>query len=134
MSALGGIEIVFLATTLLFRTLRELQTESNILKEISGEYKLETCDGKIEKVDILVKDNEGTEIGFKKREDGNYYVVIPRAESEEMRKKQEELVNRIRRKYAYNLVKEDLKRKGFTIVEEKEVGKNTIKIVARRWR
>jgi len=135
MSALGGIEVVFLATALLFRTLRELQIESDILKEIKEEeYKMETCDGKIEKVDILVKDYEGTTVGFKKREDGIYQAIIPRVGSEVMRKKHEQLVNHIRRRYAYNLVKEDLKRKGFTIVEEKEVGKDTVKIVARRWR
>lgn len=138
MSVCGGIELIILSLVLLQKTLDELNFKVSLKKALKEEkenniYTIETQDGKIEKVDILVENVEGIKIGFQKQKDGHYRIIPGKVSSENI-KKQKKLIGQIKQRYAYNLVKEELKKRGYTIVEEKNIEKNLIKIVARRWR
>lgn len=96
--------------------------------------KMKTSDGIIHNVDVLVKDENNRNIGFEKQKDGSYVVIADSAGLTPVQlKKQKAFINNIKRKYAYNMILGELRKKGYQIAEEKKVEKNTIKLVARRW-
>lgn len=117
--------------------MNELNLQHEILKELEKDaehlFEMETTEGTIEKVNILITDPYGLKMGFQKQKDGKYRVITS-ASSQSRIKQQEKIANAIKQRYAYNRVKEELKVKGYTVVEEKNIGNKTIKIVARRWR
>jgi len=96
--------------------------------------KMKTSDGAIHNVDVLVKDENNRNIGFKKQKNGSYTVIADSAGLNPIQlKKQNEFINKIRQRYAYNMVLNELKKKGYQVAEEEKQEKNTIKLVARRW-
>lgn len=137
MSALGGIEVCLFGIRMLTDVLSELAQDYAMIKEIESgknrQYEIVNCNGKKEQVDILVTDSQKQKIGFQKQADGSYRAIASYRNTEQ-KKHQEKLLNKIRQKYAYKTVMNDLKRKGYNIVEEKNVEDNTIRIVARRWK
>ncbi|MBM3249542.1 MAG: DUF1257 domain-containing protein [Candidatus Omnitrophica bacterium] len=95
---------------------------------------MRTADGKVHKVDLVIKDEFGKEIGFEKTEQGNYRIVSDSSGlNQNQIRKQQEFVKKIRQRYAYNKVVEELRKQGYTIAEEEKVEKNTIRLVARKW-
>jgi hypothetical protein len=139
MSAGGGITLIIWSLELLLKTVEELNFLITFKRELEGDRKLkdalkiETKDGNFEKVDVLVENDEGIKIGFQKQKNGQYRIISGKV-SDELKEKQKKLIGQIKQRYAYNLVKEELTKKGYTVVEEKNLDKNAIKIVARRWR
>jgi hypothetical protein len=139
MSAGGGITLIIWSLELLLKTVEELNFLITFKRELEGDRKLkdalkiETKDGNFEKVDVLVENDEGIKIGFQKQKNGQYRIISGKV-SDELKEKQKKLIGQIKQRYAYNLVKEELAKKGYTVVEEKNLDKNAIKIVARRWR
>jgi hypothetical protein len=139
MSAGGGIILIIWSLELLLKTVEELNFLITFKRELEGDRKLkdalkiETKDGNFEKVDVLVENDEGIKIGFQKQKNGQYRIISGKV-SDELKEKQKKLIGQIKQRYAYNLVKEELAKKGYTVVEEKNLDKNAIKIVARRWR
>lgn len=95
---------------------------------------MKAVDGTIHNVDVMVKDTNGRDVGFEKQKDGTYVIIADSAGlNQSQLKKQTEFINKIKQRYAYNMVITELKKKGYQVAEEKKVEANTVKLVARRW-
>ncbi len=128
MSSLGGIDLVIWSIGTLCSALKELRLNYERRKSIAS------TNGKICNVDIVVKDRFNRDIGFQKQEDGTYKIIADSSGlTSKQVKEQKKFINNIRRNYSYIMIKEELKKQGYQVVEEKEVRKDTIKLVARRW-
>ncbi len=115
-----------------------LSTLINSIVDLGIEYKksssIRTADGKIHKVDLVVTDDSGKEIGFKKAETGEYNIISDCQDlTKTQLKKQSDFIKKIRQRYAYNTVMDKLKKEGYVIAEEEKVQNNSIRIVARKW-
>jgi len=100
-------------------------------KEISS---MQTAGGKIYKVDLVVKDENGRDIGFQKTEKGDYKILADSGGlNAQQLKKQQDFIKQIRQRYAYNSVIDQLKKQGYVIAEEEKVQDNTIRVLARKW-
>jgi len=115
----------------------EIETDKKLIDILTTQEKtpllIETDNENVEKVDILIETPDGIKIGFKREKTGEYRIISNKV-SEELKEKQKKLINQIKQRYAYNIVKKELEKKGYGIVEEKKLEKNAIKIVARRWK
>lgn len=128
MSSGGSIRFVIWSIELLCRTISELKLTYEEKKAMTTE------DGKIHKVDVLVKDEFDKDIGFEKQKDGTYRIIADsRGLTFQQKQKQKKYINMIKRRYAYNMVTQELKKQGYQIVEEKKLEKDTVKVTARRW-
>lgn len=128
MSSGGSIGLTMNSLILLIEAIKELNAVSQ------EKARMKTSDGIMHNVDVMVKDENNRNIGFEKQKDGSYAVVADSAGlTDQQLKKQNEFINKIRQRYAYNAVLNELKKKGYQLAEEKKEGKNTIKLVARRW-
>ncbi|MDD5669080.1 MAG: DUF1257 domain-containing protein [Candidatus Omnitrophica bacterium] len=128
MSSGGGIQLVIYSIQELIKAIEDLQLARQ------EKTRIETETGRIEQVDVVVQDTNGKQVGFQKQKDGSYKVIADsRGLTAEQLKKQKEFINSIKRKYAYNMVTQQLQRQGYQIVEEKKVEKQAVKLVARRW-
>lgn len=106
--------------------------------DLGLEYKelcsMKTADGKVHQVDLLVKDRNGKDVGFEKTQNGTYQVITDTSGlNQDQIKTQQDFVNRIRQKYAYNKITDQLKSQGYIIAEEEKIQNNTIRLVARKW-
>jgi hypothetical protein len=111
-----------------------IQAISDLNAACREKAKMKATDGKIYDVDVVVKDENNREIGFQKQKDGSYAVIADCAGLNSAQlKKQNEFINKIKQRYAYNTILNELKKKGYQLAEEKKMEKNTIKLVARRW-
>ena len=110
------------------QTLSELQAEYEEAKTVT------TSDGVSRKVEVAIRDPHGRLIGLEKTRKGEYrFVADTKGLSNEQLKKQQVFINRIRQKYAYNKVINELKKQGYIISQEEKVQNNTIRLVARKW-
>jgi hypothetical protein len=92
---------------------------------------LRTADGRTHAVDLVVRDDEGTEVGVRvDRKTG----VATFVGHEGKDKRTTALAHRVVQRYAYSKVLEELKRKGYQIGKEEKQKDGTIKLVAQRWR
>lgn len=135
MSALCGIELTIESLMLLKKTLDELRIQYSILEELGKEerklFEMEDENGNIEQVDIVITGPYGSKMGFQKQK-GKGYRIISSASGGQIQM-QKDIADRIKSRYAYNRVKEELAQQGYSIVEEKNIGNKTVKILARRW-
>lgn len=91
-------------------------------------------DGTVCNVDVVVQDDNGRDVGFQKQDDGTYKVIADcEGLDQEQLKKQNEFINKVKRKYAYKMLMGQLKDQGYQVVEEENVGQDTVRLVARRW-
>lgn len=136
MSSCGGIELCLFSLGSLLETLEEMRREEKLIEAIQEArgvpVVLEKDDGTVEEVDILVRDVSGRRMGFRKNRQGEF-VPVYASEAPEVRSVQQKLYHRVRQKYVRRVITAELARKGYRIVEEKDVGKDTIRLVARRW-
>jgi hypothetical protein len=135
MSSSGGIDLVIYSIVTLISSIRALNLAFQDLRSAQAEKKMVTTDGKVYKVDVVVKDENNRAIGFQKQKDGAYKIIADSAGlNAEQLKKQNTLINKIKRHYAYTMVIQELKKQGYQIAEEKKLEKDTVKIIARRWK
>ncbi len=128
MSSHGSIITEIMDLIELKRTLADLQLKYTDAK------KMTTCDGAVHKVDVMIGDPNGRQIGLEKTEKGAYRFITDNAGLDNQQlKTQKDFLNKIRQKYAYNKIVTELKNQGYTISEEEKVQNNTIKLVARKW-
>ena len=121
-----GLEIRVMAT--LIKALVDLGKEYHTISS------MRTTDGKIHTVELMTTDDSGRVIGFQKTEKGDYAVIADCAGLSPAHKEaQDAFVKRIRQRYSYNRVIEELKEQGYVIAEEEQVQNNTIRLVARKW-
>lgn len=110
------------------RTLSQLQTQYQAIKS------MKTCDGKTHKVEVVIKDPTGRQIGLEKTDKGAYrFIADSEGLTKQEVKQQKTFINKIKQKYAYNKVISELKSQGYNICEEEKVTGNTIRLVARKW-
>jgi hypothetical protein len=122
MSQTVEMEIVMAIMSELVKSVRQSGAEWLERKE------LDTDRGKL-KVDYVVRDQDGTEIGVK---------VDPRTRAttlvtEGCRDKGKALAGRIAQRYAYARVVDELKRKGYQLARQETGNDGSIKLVAARW-
>jgi hypothetical protein len=128
MSSHGSIITEIMDLLELKNTLTQLELKYEEMKTISEES------GVVAKVDVLIKDPNGREIGLQKTDKGTYRIIADcKGLTSEQLKVQQKFVNKIKQKYAYNKVVTELKKQGYIIAEEEKVANNTIKLVARKW-
>jgi hypothetical protein len=121
-----GLELRVLAV--LIKSIVDLGCEYS---ELSS---MRTADGKIHKVDLVLKDENGKNIGFQKSKEGNYQIISDTSGLNNSQiLKQQEFIKKIRQRYSYNKVLDELKKQGYVIAEEEKVQNNTIRLVARKW-
>lgn len=133
MSSSGGIDLAIISIAGLIKTISELGLAYQMLRSSEKALKMTTADGKIHNVDVVVKDENNHSIGFQKQKDGSYKVIADSTGlSATQLKKQQEFINKIKRRYAYNMVIQELKKQGYQIADEKQE-KDTIRLTARRW-
>jgi len=118
--------------------IRALTTLITSIVELGHEYRelstMRTADGKIHQVDLVLKDENGKDIGFEKTKKGDYQIIADSSGLNNYQfKKQQDFIKQIRQRYAYNKVLEELKKQGYVIAEEEKVQNNTIRLVARKW-
>lgn len=128
MSSGGGVELVIYSIAALISAIGDLRIACQ------KKTRLETSNGEIHNVDVLVTDDNGRSVGFQKQDDGTVKVIADSAGLDAVQlKKQQMFINRIKHRYAYNTVIDELKKQGYNIIEEKKLEKDTVKVVARRW-
>lgn len=86
--------------------------------------------GNKESADLVIKKNNGYDIGFKK--EGQVYNIV--ADFWGVKEKQEVFTQKVMQKYSYNVVKQEALSQGFNISEEISQKDGTIKLVVQRWR
>lgn len=131
MSSGGLIGVEFRCLATLIKSIIDLGIE---YKKLSTPVPIKTSDGKIHNVDIVLKDENGKDIGFEKTKSGDYKIIADCSGlNKSQLKKQQDFIKSIRQKYAYNTVVEKLKKEGYVIAEEEKIQNNTIRLVARKW-
>lgn len=121
-----GLEIRCLA--FLIKSIVDLGME---YRELST---MKASDGTIHKADLVVTDKNGKAIGFEKTTKGDYKVITDCSElSPAQVKDQQNIVKKLRQRYSYNVVIDQLKKQGYVIAQEEKVKNNTIRLVARKW-
>lgn len=127
----SGAEIVGLEIRALFFLIKSIVDLGIEYKELCS---MRTADGKVHKVDLLVKDECGKDVGFEKTEKGDYRIIADTTGLDKAQiKRQREFVKKIRQRYAYNKITDELKKQGYIIAEEEKVQNNTVRLVARKW-
>lgn len=88
-------------------------------------------DGTVHAVDLVVRDEAGTEVGVAvDRQSGRASFVT----REKDPRRGTALANRVAQRYAYSRVMEELKRKGYQVAREEKQPDGSIRVVAQRWR
>lgn len=88
-------------------------------------------DGQVHAVDLVVKDEAGTEIGVSVDGRTGRATFVTREKDGRIGTA---LANRVAQRYAYSRVMEDLRRKGYQVAKEETQQDGTIRVVAQRWR
>jgi len=128
MSAGGLIGLEIRCLAMLIKSIVDLGVE---YKDLST---MRTADGTMHKVDLLIKDKNGKDIGFEKTKKGDYKIIADTSSlTGAQLKEQQRFINKIKQKYAYNRIMDVLKQQGYVIAEEEKVQNNTIRLVARKW-
>lgn len=137
MSCLGGMEIAIFLPLVFAATLLELGVSCYQAKKRGAKLEklmMTTLNQENHEVDALVRTESGRQIGFQAQKDGTYKIITDfEGLTPTQLKKDEDLIHQIKQRYAYNVIKGELKKQGYNIVEEKNLEDKTIKITARRW-
>jgi hypothetical protein len=121
-----GLEIRCLAA--LIKSIVDLGME---YRELAS---MKTSDGIIHKADLVVTDKNGKAIGFEKTAKGDYKIITDCSGLNPAQvKDQQNIVKKLRQRYSYNIVIDQLKKQGYVIAQEEKVQNNTIRLVARKW-
>lgn len=129
MSSLFGIDILVMSIGALMAVASDLKIAAQ------QKNQMRTQDGARHSVDMVIKDeNNNREIGFQKQKDGSYKIIADAAGLTSAQvKKQQQLINKVKQKYAYKVVVQELKKQGYQVAEEKAAEKGAIKLVVRKW-
>jgi hypothetical protein len=92
---------------------------------------LRTEDGRTHAVDLVVRDEAGTEVGVRVDRKSGVATFVGH---DGRNKAATALANRVVQRYAYSRVTDELKRKGYQIGKEEKQKDGTLKLVAQKWR
>jgi alkanesulfonate monooxygenase SsuD/methylene tetrahydromethanopterin reductase-like flavin-dependent oxidoreductase (luciferase family) len=93
------------------------------------ESRLETRDGRTHRVDYVVTDEEGTQVGIRIDPKTQRAVLV----SDGCGSRAQALAGRIAQRYAYARVTDELRRKGYRVTREQRGADGAIQLVATRW-
>lgn len=128
MSVYGRMATEILDYSTLKRTLSELEAQ------LEENTRISTSEGKKHSVDIAVVGPGGKRVGFKKTKTGAYEIINESCGlSNAQRIKLDAFINKIRQRYSYHRVVDELNSQGYVIAEEEKSADNTIRLVARKW-
>lgn len=128
MSSLFGIDLLIVSVGALMAAASELKVAHEQKKQ------MRTHDGSVHPVEVVIKDENNREIGFQKQKDGSYKIIADEAGlSQNQVKKQQQLINKVKQRYAYTMVVQELKKQGYQVAEEKAAEKGAIKLIVRKW-
>jgi hypothetical protein len=90
---------------------------------------LETRDGRRHRVDYVVTDEEGTQVGVRIDPKSKRAALV----ADGCGGRAEALAGRIAQRYAYARVTDELRRKGYRLTREQRAADGTVQLVATRW-
>jgi hypothetical protein len=82
---------------------------------------------------LEIKTGSSYSIGLRKKEQGYEMVADWWAIETFTGQKRDDIINKISRRYAYEMVMDKIKTMGYSVVEEEEDTKNNLRIMVRRW-
>ena len=110
-----------------FELLRE--AVADLRAGLAQQSKLETRDGQIHRVDYVITDEEGTQVGVRIDPKTKRAVLV----ADGCGSRAEAFAGRIAQRYAYARVTDELRRKGYQLTREQKAADGTIQLVAARW-
>lgn len=118
--------------------LRSLAILIKSIVDLGFEYKklssMPNTSEKIHNVELVVNDEFGKDINFEKTAGGEYQIVADSSGLDaDQLKRQQDFIKKIRQRYSYNKVTDELIKQGYIIAEEEKVSNNTVRLVARKW-
>lgn len=98
---------------------------------LEEQKELRTADGRTHAVDLVVRDDAGTEVGVRVDRKSGVATFVGH---DGRNKEATALANRVVQRYAYSKVTDELRRKGYQIGKEEKQKDGSLKLVAQRWR
>jgi hypothetical protein len=111
---------------LLISTLKQLN-----YKVSEGKLTLTGYNGQKTNIDILIKLNSSYDIGFTRNKDASYQITADWWGVTQVKK--EDFIRDVKQNYSLNMIRREMKKKGYKLVEQKKNQDNTIKVVVRKW-
>lgn len=110
--------------------MRVIEAENGQTLTLQGYGKNETIEGCI----MEIRTESKYSIGLRKVENGYEFVADWWAIETFTGQKQEDLINKITRQYAYDNVLDKVRAQGYSVVDETQDLKQNIKLTVRRWK
>jgi hypothetical protein len=120
-----SVEILLVLSS--FELLKE--AVADLRAALSKQSKLETREGQTHKVDYVVTDAEGSQVGIRVDPRTKRAVLV----ADGCGSRAEALAGRIAQRYAYARVTDELRRKGYQLTREQRASDGTIQLVVTRW-
>ena len=111
---------------ILISTLKQLK-----YSVFEGKSTLKGYQGQKKNIDILVKLNSSYDIGFARNKDGSYSIIADWWGVTIVKK--ESFTRMVNQNYSINMIRREMKKKGYKIVEQKDLENDSIKVVVRKW-
>ena len=96
-----------------------------------GKSTLKGYEGQKKNIDILVKLNSSYDIGFSQNKDGSFSIIADWWGVTKV--KEEDFTRMVNQNYSLNMIRREMKKKGYKIVEQKTLEDQSIKVVVRKW-
>lgn len=134
MSHITLLDVPIVEAALLFLVLEELGVvvdRSRRLMEVLDHQ------GRAKRVEAMAETQEGIRLGIRRTEDGRLEILPDWSgarDREEFSRKVERVRNKIRQRYSYHKVKQEVEKRGLSVVEEQELPDGSIRLVVRSWR
>jgi len=87
--------------------------------------------GRTTNVDLLINLKSSYDIGFHRTIDGSYEIVADWYGVKGVTK--ESFISNLMQTYSLELIKQEMEKKGYYIVEKTKMKDNTLKVVVRKW-
>jgi len=87
--------------------------------------------GRATNVDLLINLKSSYDIGFHRTIDGSYEIVADWYGVKGVMK--ESFISNLMQTYSLELIKQEMEKKGYYIVEKTKMKDNTLKVVVRKW-
>lgn len=87
--------------------------------------------GRTTNVDLLINLKSSYDIGFHRTIDESYEIVADWYGVKEVTK--ESFISNLMQTYSLELIKQEMEKKGYYIVEKTKMKDNTLKVVVRKW-
>ena len=123
MSHFSTIKTEILDFEMLKKTMAELGLAMEEYGKITGSH------GRIETVDLSVRIDVGSYLGFKKEGKGYTIICAPEILRQERNRR---FVRMIQQEYAYRKVLHETRKRGFSLVQEERVKAGVIKLVLKK--